>query len=276
LTLLTRLARTLPVAKTLVRRLDDTEAGLREELDTMRSQIDVDEQLFESLDRYRRSADYDTLYRQESPLVSVCVTTYNRSALLAERCLASVRAQRYANMEIVIVGDCCTDDTESVVRAMQDPRIRFVNLTERERYPEDPDRRWMVAGTASGNLVRSLAAGELVTHLDDDDEFMPDRISKLVRFLQETRSELVWHPFLAQAPSGKWQVNDAERFALGKVTTGSVLYRSWCTEPPADARAYRWGEPGDWNRFRKLKYLGVRMERCPDVLLRHYRERQNP
>jgi hypothetical protein len=40
-----------------------------------------------------------------------------------------------------------------------------------------------------------------------------------------------------------------------------------------DPLAYRYGEPGDWNRFRKLKYLGARAERHDGALLKHYRER---
>jgi hypothetical protein len=242
------------------------------ELDAARSKADVDGQLFESLEEYRASEPYRLVYERKAPLVSVCISTYNRARLLVERCLASVVAQDYPNLEIVVVGDGCSDETEEAVAQVGDPRIRFENLPQRELYPEDPEARWMVAGTASGNRALTLARGDLITHLDDDDEFTPDRISKLVAFLRETRAELVWHPFWWEVVSGQWVICPAEDFRLAQVTTGSVLYLSWFKRLPWDPKAYRYREPGDWNRYRKIKYLEARLRRYPEPLLRHYLE----
>jgi len=33
-------------------------------------------------------------------------------------------------------------------------------------------------------------------------------------------------------------------------------------------------EPGDWNRFRRLRYVGSVCRRFPEPLVRHYRERR--
>ena len=41
---------------------------------------------------------------------------------------------------------------------------------------------------------------------------------------------------------------------------------------PYDPKAYRYREPGDWNRYRKIKYLQARLRRYPEPLLRHYLE----
>src|ERR1019366_2403929 len=122
------------------------------------------------------------------------------------------------------------------------------------------------------NHALGLATGSFITHLDDDDEYLPGRITKLVRFLQETRTDLVWHPFWFEPAPGKWKLNEAKRFALGSVTTSSVLYHRWFARILWDLEAYRMREPGDWNRFRKFSYLGASLARFPEPFLRHYRE----
>lgn len=247
-------------------------AALRRELDAMRSKLDVDTDLIERFENDRVSDEYNKVFAEESPLVTVCVATYNRGSLLVERSLASIVGQDYKNLEIIVVGDCCTDDTEERVAAIGDDRIRFVNLPERGRYPEDPMQRWMVAGTKPVNHALEMATGSFITHLDDDDEYTPDRIRLLVDFIQETRAELVWHPFKSQSGHRGWNVNKAKDFACGQVTTSSIFYHKWFSNIPWDINAYRYHEPGDWNRLRKIQYLGARLARHSGYLLRHYRE----
>lgn len=59
---------------------------------------------------------------------------------------------------------------------------------------------------------------------------------------------------------------------MGQVTTSSIFYHSWFRQIPWDIQAYRHREPGDWNRLRKMAYLGVKAGRFPDPLLWHYKE----
>ncbi|HEX8240193.1 MAG TPA: glycosyltransferase family 2 protein [Allosphingosinicella sp.] len=207
------------------------------------------------------------------PLVSICIATYNRARLLRERSLTSALAQTYGNIEIIVVGDGCTDETAEMMAEVKDERVRFENLAERGVYPEDPHLRWMVAGTPAINRALSLASGDFVTHLDDDDEHLPDRIEKLVAMIQASRADLVFHPFLYETPDGAWLRNDAESFLVGRVTTSSILYHRTFRTLGWDPRAYRYREPGDWNRLRKIKYLGARAVRHPEALLKHYKER---
>jgi hypothetical protein len=90
------------------------------------------------------------------------------------------------------------------------------------------------------------------------------------------RAEFVYHPFFWETEPGTWQINPAADLQHAQVTTGSVLYLSWFNRIPWDAKSYLFHEPNDWNRFRKLKYLGVRAARHPEPLLRHYLERNQP
>jgi glycosyltransferase involved in cell wall biosynthesis len=246
---------------------------LQEEITLLKSRVDCDPALFHALAAERLTPEYAERYTRAEPLVSICVATYNRAELLCERTLKSLIGQTYGNIEIVVVGDGCSDDTEQRVAALGDERIRFVNLPERGNYPAEPVRRWSVAGTAPFNVAIGLARGDFITHLDDDDEHVPDRVEKLVRFSQAESLEFVFHPFVVENDDGSWTTNEAATFGMQRVTSSSIFYDRFFTRIPLDIDAHLLGEPGDWNRLRKFPYLGARIGRHPDVLLRHFRER---
>lgn len=250
-------------------------ARLHREFGQVRSLLELGPTARRDFERIRASEAYRACYMEKSPLVTVCIATYNRAERLFERTLPSVFAQGYANFEIVVVGDQCTDDTAERAAEIDDPRFRFVNLARRGDYPEEPIKRWMVAGTKPLNVALALAGGAFVTHLDDDDSYASTRLEELVALIQSTRADLVFHPFEVEAAEDQWTVNPALDFQLGAVTTGSTLYHRWFTRIGWDPFAYLSNEPGDWNRLRKFKFLGVDARRCGSILMRHYRERQN-
>jgi len=130
-----------------------------------------------------------------------------------------------------------------------------------------------VAGTRSGNEALSLAKGDFITHLDDDDEYLPVRLEKLVDFAILNRFDFVWHPFWYEQEPGRWMLNEASDLAQGQVTTYSVFYSEWFKRLRWDMDAHLLGEPGDWNLFRRIRFLGPAWGRYPDPLLRHYVER---
>lgn len=246
---------------------------LRLELDNLKSKLDLSSSLQDAFSDDRASEQYLQSYAKEEPLITVCVATYNRGELLVDRCIRSIREQSYRNIEIIVVGDCCTDDTAARVAKIADTRLRFHNLEQRGRYPSLAEHRWMVAGSTPMNFALQLAQGDFITHLDDDDSYMPDRIEKLTAFIQKHKADIVWHPFWNEAPDGRWTLNECPLYKKGCLTTSSVLYHNWFRQIPWDLEAYRYKEPGDWNRFRKIRYLGAKAVRYPEPLLRHYRER---
>jgi glycosyltransferase involved in cell wall biosynthesis len=220
----------------------------------------------------RRSKLYQSVFEKENPLVSVCVATYNRGPLLVQRSVKSLLNQTYQNIEIIVVGDCCTDNTSELMAEITDKRVNYINLSERGVYPENKWHRWMVAGTTPVNHALSLCQGEFITHLDDDDEYPVDRIEKLVGFIQMKRADIVWHPFELEQANGEWLTVKAPKFAFQSISTSSVFYHHWFKSIPWDINAWQRDEPGDWNRFRKFVYLRVKAFRFPESLLYHFRE----
>jgi glycosyltransferase involved in cell wall biosynthesis len=113
------------------------------------------------------------------PRVTVIIATYNCSRTL--KCaLASVRDQTYADFEVWVVGDCCTDDSEQVVGAFNDSRFNWTNLAHR-------------VGTQSGPNNEGLkrARGEYIAYLGHDDLWFPWHLQSLVTTLEQTNSDFV-------------------------------------------------------------------------------------
>lgn len=221
--------------------------------------------------RLRRSAEHQAVFDKSEPMVTICIATYNKGELLLKRAVASSIAQTYRNLDIVVVGDHCTDNTEALMREVEDPRVRFVNLPVRGNYPDDPHLRWLVAGNAPFNAMLKMARGDFVTHLDHDDEYTPDRIEKLVAFAQRERADVIYHSFFYEGEN-QWYVHEARRFGYGFVTSSAIFYHRSYVSVEADMHCYRYGEAGDWNRARRLRFLGPRILRYPEPLTLHYAE----
>ncbi len=237
-------------------------------MDALKSSLEVPPELIEEFAEWKARNPIP-----ERPLVSVIVATYNRGQPLVQRCVPSILGQTYDNLELIVVGDGCTDETEELLTAIDDPRLNFINLPERSSYPEDPHRRWMVAGVPPRNRGLTAAKGDFITYLDDDDEHTLDRLEKLVKFASEEDCDLVWHPFWIETGDGEWATVEAQKFVLGQVTTSSVFYRSWFKKIPWNLEAHLLMEPDDWNLFRRIKYINPVCRRYPEPLYKHYKEK---
>jgi glycosyltransferase involved in cell wall biosynthesis len=195
---------------------------------------------------------------QDTPLVSVVIATYNRSELLVERAVASALQQSYRNLEIVVVGDCCSDDTEDRLRALDEPRLRFLNLPARPVYPENRRHRWMVGGSVAKTTAMRLARGAWIAHLDDDDVFTPDHVEVLLRHAQRCRLELVYGVCRRERRPGEWIDRGDADFGPGVCLPSACLERSYLRVFPWADDAFRTGLPHDIHRWRRMRLAGVR------------------
>jgi len=103
------------------------------------------------------------------PLVTVYIPTHNRCELL-KRAVASVLTQNYQNLELIIVDDASSDNTSAYLTELV---ANSENITS--------FRQNITKGAcAARNISINVAKGKFITGLDDDDEFLPHRISDLV------------------------------------------------------------------------------------------------
>ncbi len=110
----------------------------------------------------------------QKPLVSVNICTYNRADLLS-KALESVLAQNYTNLEILVLDDHSTDDTESVV-------LSYTNKHNNIHYFKNSSNLGI---TKNRNLGLEKSSGKYIAVLDSDDYWLDEnKISEQVDFLQ--------------------------------------------------------------------------------------------
>src|SRR4051812_6823095 len=95
--------------------------------------------------------------RMSSPRVTVIIATYNWSTVLPYA-IHSVLAQTMSDFELLVVGDGCTDDSEQVVAAIKDPRVRWINLPANTGHQAGPNNRGLPATRAYCGSQRVLAS----------------------------------------------------------------------------------------------------------------------
>ncbi len=97
------------------------------------------------------------------PLVSVVIPTIGRSSLM--RAVASVQAQSYTALEILVVQDGADELTRRELEQLGEPRMRVLT----QAMPK--------GAAAARNLGITAAEGTYIALLDDDDVFMPGKIA---------------------------------------------------------------------------------------------------
>jgi glycosyltransferase involved in cell wall biosynthesis len=114
-------------------------------------------------------------------LVSVIIPTYNRADVLIEA-LESVRRQAYRPIEVLIVDDGSTDDTQSRAR-------QWIQKTTAEDTLQATYLRQNNAGpSAARNRGLIAATGAYIDFLDSDDLLHPARLTSHVSVLKESPS----------------------------------------------------------------------------------------
>lgn len=101
--------------------------------------------------------------------VSVIIPTYNRAQVLP-RAVASVLAQSHSDLEVIVVDDGSSDETPGVLAALEDPRVRCFRQTNQ-------------GVAAARNTGLQHARGDLISFLDSDDEWLPDKLEAEVAYL---------------------------------------------------------------------------------------------
>ncbi|QIB34488.1 glycosyltransferase family 2 protein [Ancylobacter pratisalsi] len=224
----------------------------------------------EAFQAARRTPEYRSAFLDPEPLVSVCVSTHNRADLLIERCLSSLIAQSYRNLQIIVVGDHCTDDTEARIRELGDPRIEFHNLPRPSVYPAPGIDRWRVAGTVPANVAREKARGAFISHLDDDDSSDSERFAVLVEAARTHEADFLWHKALQETPEGEWVPFGNGTFKLAQINLGMCMYHRYFARLGSNVYAYRVDEPGDWNAMRRIAHLRPKLHFIDRALTRYY------
>lgn len=109
---------------------------------------------------------------REAGLVSIIMPSYNTASYIKQT-IQSVLNQTYTNWELIIVDDCSTDNTDEVVDTIKDCRIRYFKNEKNS------------GAAISRNKALREAKGQWIAYLDSDDLWMPEKLEKQIKFMEE-------------------------------------------------------------------------------------------
>jgi len=111
----------------------------------------------------------------EQPCISVVIPTRNRRARL-QRAIASVLAQTWRPLELIVIDDGSTDDTPGFLDGLgrDDVSVRVI----RNDIPR--------GGAAARNQGIAMATAPWVAFLDDDDTWRPEKLARQMAVLIAT------------------------------------------------------------------------------------------
>ena len=100
-------------------------------------------------------------------LISIVIPTYNRSVEL-KRALKSVLSQTYKNFEVIVVDNNSIDNTDTMLKNLNDQRIRLLKI----------NNNGIIA--ASRNMGINASNGEWIAFLDSDDWWHSNKLEKAI------------------------------------------------------------------------------------------------
>lgn len=109
----------------------------------------------------------------EKPLISIITPSFNSAKFIAET-IQSVQNQTYQHWEMIIVDDCSSDETVSIIQeiANKDSRIQLIKLEKNSG-----------TGIARSTALEK-ATGKFIAFVDADDLWKPEKLDKQIDFMK--------------------------------------------------------------------------------------------
>jgi GT2 family glycosyltransferase len=130
------------------------------------------------------------------PAVSIVTATFNRPAVLGFA-IRSILKQDFADWELIVVGDRCSDATAELVASFADPRIRYINLALNWGDQSGPD-----------NVGIARARGHYIAFLNHDDYWFPDHLRASIDWLEASGADGVLARGAVVAPPSRPDADD--------------------------------------------------------------------
>jgi glycosyltransferase involved in cell wall biosynthesis len=211
-------------------------------------------------------------------LVSVVVPTLDRPKLLL-RAIDSVLRQTHQEIELIVVVDRPDPGTISAVRSRDDPRLQLLVTP----HP--------LTAAGARNAGADHATGEWVAFLDDDDEWLPNKLERQIAFASgrapalvsclnrvvTSTATFVWPQVIYDnsGPIDEYLFNRRSPFrACSFIQTSSFLLPHRLFDK---VRFNVESAHDDWEFVLRLsKQAGARIETVPEVLVVLYFEEERP
>lgn len=199
---------------------------------------------------------------------SVIIPTYNRAGLVTEA-MDSVRTQKYRPIELLVVDDGSTDDTEAVVRNWIDQYHQEQQLRTRYLYQDNQ------GAPVARNRGMEAAIGDYLLFLDSDDELADSALNTLVHAHKKRQAGAVYGGYLRVYEDGRGKKLN-KQYPVSENSVVNVLQNCPCTPTVLLDRKVvedvRWREnlpcAQEFGFFLDLALTGVTFEWVDEVVAR--------
>lgn len=219
------------------------------------------------------SSDNGAAQAREGVYFSVVIPAYNSEPFIA-KALDSVRAQSFADYEVVITNDGSKDGTAEAIEAYG------------RRYPDFPLRLASqqnkgIGGARNNGIFR--AAGRFIAFLDADDYWHPAKLEKMARFLGgKPQVDVAYHDEIEVAGDGTRRplcYDEVREPAYQDLlfrgnrlsTSATVVRRELAREIGGFSENLDFNSAEDYEFWLRLARAGARFAHLPEVLGEYHR-----
>lgn len=142
-----------------------------------------------------------------SDLISIIMPSFNTCKYIRNS-IDSVVSQTYQNWELIIIDDCSTDDSISIIMSYNDPRIR---LLKNEKN---------LGAALSRNYGLREARGKYITFIDSDDIWKNEKLEKQIKFIKDNNYAFVYCDYRI-CINGIWE--NVVRTAPNKINKRKII-----------------------------------------------------
>jgi glycosyltransferase involved in cell wall biosynthesis len=148
----------------------------------------------------------------QSDLVSVIIPAYNAEKYIVD-CLNSIFNQTYKNIQVIVVNDGSTDDTEVLLTNLLDPRLEIIRQENR-------------GASHAKNKGLENAKGCYIQYLDADDILSPDKIEKQILTIKSKKNTVAVCKTLVFVDDIENWTNEIDTDIINGTHTGLNFYKN--------------------------------------------------
>lgn len=152
------------------------------------------------------------------PLISVIIPVFNTAQYLKES-ITSITNQTIHEIEIIVVDDCSTDNSEIVIKELElaDKRIQYIKLAKNQGQ------------SVARNEALKYASGKYLYFMDSDDVLEKDALEKCYSQCEQRKLELIFFDgniFCDEGvPALSWDYHRTGRYDEDTVYVGKELFK---------------------------------------------------
>ncbi|MBQ7617183.1 glycosyltransferase family 2 protein [bacterium] len=170
------------------------------------------------------------LFEKQKPLISIIIPTYKRHAVQVRKAILSALNQTYENVEVVVVDDNASPEN----KVFRDEILNMVSKIDSKQLV-CVCNKINLGGSLSRNVGIDASRGDYISFLDDDDEYLPNKISNQYAHMNKENLDIsisnmyIYNEFNQVIDIREFELNsydyiDLKKYHLTKQITGTPRF----------------------------------------------------